>query len=164
MLTRVDTEANDGPLAKRPGRFKAVQSFDQYEALAVGSHQNWGVLAAIKHAGGNFIDTRLFERGAAFDRHINIRDRKGLALHHFLNIAWKRRLVRADAPRLARGKTNAFSIGRADTARGLQHFSVEADCMHRAWRLLRERLSGKIPRTLEAANYLAAGLAIGAAA
>src|SRR5208282_2860268 len=82
MLPRVDAEANNGPLAKRPGRFKAMQSFDQYEALAVGSHQNWGVLAAIEHAGGNFIDTRLLERRAPFDRHINVGDCKGLTLHH----------------------------------------------------------------------------------
>ncbi len=46
MLARVDAEPNDGPLAERPGRFKAMQSFDQYEALAVGSHQNRGMLAA----------------------------------------------------------------------------------------------------------------------
>ena len=82
MLTRIDAEANNGPLTQRPGRFKAMQSFDQYEALAVGSHQNWGVLAAIEHAGGNFIDTRLLERSTPFDRHINVGDRKGLTLHH----------------------------------------------------------------------------------
>src|SRR5208282_835551 len=85
VLARVDAEADDGFLAERLGGFQPVQTLDQYKARAVLPYQDRRLLPVIEHAGGDFVDAFLLERGAAFDRHVNVGDGKDLALHHSPN-------------------------------------------------------------------------------
>lgn len=59
-----------------------MQTLDQHEACAVGAHQYRPLLAGIEHAGGDYVDVLLLKRGPPFDRHVDIGDGEGLALHH----------------------------------------------------------------------------------
>ena len=76
MLTRVDAEPDNGFLAKRLGSLQPVQTLDQYKARPIGPHQDRGLMAAIKHARCNVIYTLLLDRGAPFDRHVDVGDQK----------------------------------------------------------------------------------------
>jgi hypothetical protein len=51
-----------------PWRRPAGAALDQHETPAVPTHQDWCLLADVKHAGGDFVHALLHERGAAFDR------------------------------------------------------------------------------------------------
>jgi ADP-ribose pyrophosphatase YjhB (NUDIX family) len=82
MLPRGHAEADDGFLAERLGCFKSVQALDQHKARAVRPHQDRRLLAVIEHAGRDLVHALLFERGASFDRHVDVGNCKGLALHH----------------------------------------------------------------------------------
>lgn len=82
VLPRVDEVADDGRLAERLGGFQAVQALDQHEAGTVGAHQDRRLLAGFEHAGGDFVHAFLLKRGTPFDRHVDVGDGDGLALHH----------------------------------------------------------------------------------
>ena len=72
VLPRGHEEADDGFLAERLGCFKSVQALDQHKARAVRPHQDRRLLAAIEHAGRDLVHALLFERGASFDRHVDV--------------------------------------------------------------------------------------------
>jgi hypothetical protein len=80
MLARIDAESNNGFLAQRLGSFQPVQTLDQDKARSIGPHQDWGLLAPVQHARGEFVYAPLFQSRAPFDRYVNVRDRKGFML------------------------------------------------------------------------------------
>jgi hypothetical protein len=59
-----------------------VQAFHQNETIAVAPHQDGRLLAGRQYARGDFIDGRGAELRSAFDRDVDVGDRKRLALHH----------------------------------------------------------------------------------
>jgi hypothetical protein len=82
VFPRVDKETDNSFFAERLGGFQPVQTFDQHKASAVRPYKDRRLLALIEDARRDFVYALLIKSGALLNRHVDVRDRDGLALHH----------------------------------------------------------------------------------
>jgi hypothetical protein len=82
VLPRVDKETENSSFTERFGGFQPMQAFNEHEPSTVRPYQDRRLLALLEHARGDFIYALLIKGGTPFDRHVDVCDREGLALHH----------------------------------------------------------------------------------
>src|SRR5262245_7490329 len=82
VLSCLHDVADDGRFTERLAGFQPMQPFDQHVAFAVAADQDGRLLADLKDALGDLGHGLGLERRTTLHRHIDVGDRKYLALHH----------------------------------------------------------------------------------